>query len=382
MADRIVLPRERFGALLQALRDEGYQLVGPTVRDGAIVCAEITGLEDLPAGWTDVQEAGTYRLQRRTDDALFGYALGPQSWKQFLFVPQLRLWQAQRQETGFTIDTDSPPPPRLALIGARACELHAIAIQDRIFLRGTFADPDYAGRSADMFILAVNCAQAGGTCFCVSMRTGPRVTAGYDLAVTEILDGPHRFLIEVGSERGAAVLAHVEGEPAMQADTAAAARIIDHTARSMGRRLDTTDIQKLLDRNYEHLRWEQVAARCLSCANCTLVCPTCFCSTVTDVTDLTGTHAERWRRWDSCFTSAFSYIHGGSVRATTRSRYRQWLTHKLATWIDQFGTSGCVGCGRCITWCPVGIDLTDEVAALRARKASAPSTKEGEHGDA
>jgi ferredoxin len=96
-----------------------------------------------------------------------------------------------------------------------------------------------------------------------------------------------------------------------------------------------------------------------------MACPTCFCTTVDDVTDLTGSQAVRSRRWDSCFSMDFSYIHGGSVRSSGASRYRQWLTHKLASWQDQFGASGCVGCGRCITWCPVGIDLTEEVEAIR-----------------
>jgi Fe-S oxidoreductase len=96
-----------------------------------------------------------------------------------------------------------------------------------------------------------------------------------------------------------------------------------------------------------------------------MVCPTCFCTTVEDVSDVTGDHAERWRRWDSCFTLGFSYIHGGSIRNSGKARYRQWMTHKLASWIDQFGTSGCVGCGRCITWCPVGIDITEEARAIR-----------------
>ncbi|HEY2386498.1 MAG TPA: 4Fe-4S dicluster domain-containing protein [Candidatus Binatia bacterium] len=365
--DRAILSVPALGSLLQALRDDGHQLVGPTVRDGAIVYAEIAGLEDLPQGWTETQEAGTYRLHRRDDDALFGYALGPQSWKQFFFAPRVRLWQARRggNET-FTIVEESGSPPRLALIGARSCDLHAIAIQDRVFLREGAEDPDYAARRAGTFVVAVNCGQAGGTCFCVSMKTGPRVSEGFDLALTELLDVPHRFLVELGSARGAALLGRVVSAPASDTDRVAADEIVERTARSMGRTLDTGGIKELLYGSYEHRRWDEVATRCLACANCTLVCPTCFCATVEDVTDLTGDHAERWRRWDSCFTLDHSYLHGGSVRSSTRARYRQWLTHKLATWIDQFGTSGCVGCGRCVTWCPVAIDITQEVAAIRA----------------
>jgi sulfhydrogenase subunit beta (sulfur reductase) len=356
-------------ALLTALRMDGYQLIGPTMRDGAIVYDTITGLGELPAGWTEVQEAGTYRLRRRDDEALFGYAVGPQSWKRFFFVPRLRLWTAHREGTGFSVETETAAPPRLALIGARSCDLHAIAVQDRTFLEGPFADPDYAARRREVFVVAVNCGVAGGTCFCVSMQTGPRVERGFDLALTELGErdpGEHRFVVEVGSERGAALLARLEHEPAAEEDLRAAGEVSERTARSMGRTLDTREIKELLYRNLEHPRWDEVAGRCLGCTNCTLVCPTCFCSTVEDVTDLGGTTAERWRRWDSCFTQDHSYLHGGSVRASVRSRYRQWMTHKLASWIDQFGTSGCIGCGRCITWCPVGIDLTEETAAIRA----------------
>jgi sulfhydrogenase subunit beta (sulfur reductase) len=371
-AERYLLTREGFGLLLRMLRDDAYTLVGPVVRDGAIVHAEIRGIEDLRPGWTAVQEAGTYRLRRRDDDALFGYAVGPQSWKQLFFVPRLRLFQARKMAEGFAVEQDETRPPKLALIGARSCDLHAIAVQDRTFLHGPFADPDYAARRKDVFVVAVNCGQADGTCFCVSVNTGPRATLGFDLALTELLGADSGFVVDVGSDRGRQLLRRVEAEGASLAWLAApeqqqqADDIVASTARSMGRAMDTAGIKELLYRNQEHPRWDDVAGRCLACTNCTLACPTCFCSSVEDVSDLAGQTAERWRRWDSCFTLDHSYLHGGSVRASTRARYRQWLTHKVASWIDQFGTSGCVGCGRCITWCPVGIDMTEEVAAIRA----------------
>jgi ferredoxin len=353
--------------LIDVLQRRGYRVVGPTVRDGAIVYDELRGAADLPIGWTDEQDGGTYRLKRRDDGAHFGYAVGPHSWKQFLHPPALRLWRARRRERGFEVVPEAEPPPQYAFIGVRACELHAIAIQDRVFLQGPYVDPGYQARRQPAFIVAVNCAQAGGTCFCASMGTGPRATSGYDLALTEVVAGAqHYFVVEVGTALGAEVVAEVPHRPASEDERQAADGVVAHTATQLRRSLDTADIRALLYRNFEHPRWEEVAARCLTCGNCTMVCPTCFCTRVEDVTALGSVQAERWRQWDSCFTMDFSYIHGGSVRASPKARYRQWLTHKLATWIDQFGTSGCVGCGRCITWCPVAIDITEEVRAIRA----------------
>ncbi len=360
------------GQLFAALQRRGFQLVGPTLRDGAIVYDAISSTADLPAGWTDDQDGGSYRLRRRDDGAWFGYNVGPQSPKRYLFPPSSLLWRGRRQDGGFIAEPAADPPPRLAFIGVRSCELHAIAIQDRVFGGGEYPDPDYATRREGAFLVAVNCGQAGGTCFCVSMGTGPKAAAGFDLALTELLDGGgHRFLVETGTGRGAEVMHEVECSPATGQDMAAAEEITARTAASMGRELDTGGIRDLLYANFEHPRWDDVASRCLACGNCTMVCPTCFCFRVEDVTGLAGTAAERHRSWDSCFAVDHSYLHGGPVRESNRARYRQWMTHKLATWIDQFGTSGCVGCGRCITWCPVGIDITAEAAAIRATGTAA-----------
>jgi ferredoxin len=366
------MTREEFPALFTALRDCGYALIGPTLGDQAIVYDSIQGIDDLPIGWTDEQDAGRYRLRRRDDNALFGYNLGPQSWKALLYPPALSLWKARKTDSGFEVLPADGAAPRMAFIGARPCELHAIAVQDRVLSGAGYADPHYVSRRQPVLIIAVQCSQAGGTCFCGSLGTGPRAVQGFDLALTELIAGDrHEFVIEVGSEAGAGILARVPHRPASEVDWSAAQQASARAARQMQRHLDPGGLKALLYRNAEHPRWEEVARRCLACGNCTMVCPTCFCTAVEDVTALDGRSAERLRRWDSCFNRRFAYIHGGSLRDSVRSRYRQWLTHKLASWQDQFGSSGCVGCGRCITWCPVGIDITEEVAALRANGAGA-----------
>lgn len=352
--------------LFDALHARGYSTIGPYIEQNVIVYSEIRTVAELPIGWTDVQEGGAYRLERRDDAALFGYTVGPHSWKRFLSPPLRMLWRARKTPEGFEFLDDSAPPPRYAFIGVRACELHAIQRLDAIYTGGGVIDDDYQARRSAAFIVAVNCGKAGATCFCASLDSGPAVGPGYDLALTELLDGEHRFVVAVGSPRGAEVLAELPHRTATEGEIELAEAVVAQAASQMGRTLETTGLQELLYRNIEHPHWDKVAERCLTCGNCTMVCPTCFCFTIEDTTDLAGQTAERWRRTDSCFSTAFSFISSGSIRTSAKARYRQWLVHKLAAWQEQFGSIGCVGCGRCITWCPVGIDLTAEVAALRA----------------
>jgi ferredoxin len=374
IGDEVVIDSDGLEVLITSLGELGYETRGPTVRNGAILPGPVQGVADLPVGTHDTQSPGRYRLEQGDDATVFGWAVGPGSWKAEFFPPTQDLWSATVDDEGVSVTVPDATTAPLAIIGARPCELAGLAVLDRVLLEGTYPDPRYSARRAGSFVLVAECGSPAGTCFCTSMGSGPGVENGFDLALTEVDDGQgHRFVVRVGTERGGEVLARVPVSPASDRDLAARQRVVASAEASIDRRLETKGLAELLSRNLDHPRWDEVAERCLACGNCTLVCPTCFCSDVSDTTDLSGT-VERRRTWASCFDLDHSYLHGGPVRSSTSSRYRQWLTHKLSTWWDQFDTSGCVGCGRCIAWCPVGIDLTEEAAAIRASDGSVRSS--------
>lgn len=361
--------------VIDQLRADGYRTIGPQVGDGAVIYDDLSDVSQIPFGKLDVQDGGYYRLVEDDSAGYFDHVVGPHSLKNFLFPARETLLEVQRIGDEWETRVPEVSSTKLAVIGARSCDLHALAVQDRVFLEGEYVDPAYQARREGLFVVAVNCRRAAATCFCHSMKTGPAVKSGFDLALTEL---DTVFVVEIGTEGGGNVMASTTWSPCSSERLQQAQQLpveLEQHMRSRSeegvngnrkqRHLDTADIHDLLLGNLDHPRWDAVAERCLACANCTLVCPTCFCSSVAEVSDLTGEHVTRERSWASCFTAEHSYMNSGTVRKSTASRYRQWLTHKLASWIDQFGVSGCVGCGRCITWCPVGIDLTEEVAAIR-----------------
>jgi ferredoxin len=361
-----VLPAEALQSLVIALEQQGFQPVGPVVQDGHLELDHLDTVGDLPRGWTTTADAGIFSLSRRSDQAYFGFNLGQESWKKFFFPARLPLFKSQSLGNHVSFDPIADPAPPYALIGVRACELAALNVHDRTLRDGPYPDPTYTARRQAAFIVAVNCTESDAACFCASLGTGPGVSAGFDLALTELVDAhAHVFLIRAGSARGEAILAKLPHQPANATQQEQARLLIRAAANSQTRALQTHDLPGFLYDHYDHPQWDKVADRCLSCSNCALVCPTCFCHAIVDEMDLAGEQAERIRQWDVCHMLEHSYIHGGYIRTSTRSRYRQWLTHKIATWIDQFNCLGCIGCGRCLVWCPVAIDITAEMQAIR-----------------
>ncbi|SEJ51329.1 4Fe-4S dicluster domain-containing protein [Demequina mangrovi] len=372
MDDIRILEPEGLDALIAALHERGYRVVGPTVRGDAIVTGDIYAASDLPQGVGDTQQAGAYRLRRRDDDAYFGFADPAQSTKPVFFPAEEVVWRGRRDEGHFTVERDAPKDQAVALLGVRSCDLRAVQIHDAVLADRPFHDAHYVARRDGTFTVAVACGEPATTCFCASMGTGPRPAAtneqtgepAYDLLLTEVMAPEHRFVLEVGTERGREVADAFDTTRAGQEAQQEAIAVSDAAAARQTRGINTDTIHDVLRASAESPRWDDVASRCLACTNCTLVCPTCFCTTIQDTSDLAGDNAERHRVWDSCFSESFSYIHGGPLRGDVKARYRQWITHKLSSWQDQFGMLGCVGCGRCIAWCPVGIDITEEAAAL------------------
>ncbi len=364
-AKAYVLEAENLEKLMAHLRESGYMVLGPTVRDEGIVYEELKSAGQLPVGYAETQGPGSYRLKKSNKKTFFGFTVGQESWKKFLYPSVRNFLTASKNGNRFDAGYEEANSGKMAFFGVRACELAALKILDKIFLEGPYIDSGYEAARKNLFIVAINCSQPSDNCFCTSMGTGPKATEDYDLALTEVLNGKeHYFVVESGSNAGEKAIAGLNLSEAAPENIEKRDEVIAKAISGISKKLSTGELSEKLDAAFDDRHWDKIAERCLTCGNCTMVCPTCFCTNVEDTTDLTGDNAFRTRSWDSCHTVAFSYIHGGSIRTSEMARYRQWMMHKLTHWKKQFGTFGCVGCGRCITWCPVGIDITEEAKIL------------------
>ncbi|MES9991240.1 MAG: 4Fe-4S dicluster domain-containing protein [Candidatus Thiodiazotropha sp.] len=353
------LPRSALQALFTVLQQAGYKIYGPTVRDGVIQFDYLDSPDRLPLGVSNDQQPGRYRLETGESQRLFDWNHGSQALKPLCFAPREVLWQERLEPYGFQRTLPEVTPT--AVIGVRACDLAALLIHDQHFELEMRPDPHYRQRRESLLLIGVDCAHSASTCFCASTADGPALDGGYDIGMAELDEG---FLIWHQSEKGEAITGQLALKNADQAQLEAMLESSRQAAKEQQRQLPGNEALQQLYERLDHVHWEQVAERCLSCGNCTAVCPTCFCYQVEHEMALTGDAAEMVRSWDSCFSPTHSDMGHFQVRSSIKHRYRQWLTHKLAGWQVQQRRIGCTGCGRCITWCPVGIDLTQEVTAV------------------
>ncbi|MBW2455566.1 MAG: 4Fe-4S dicluster domain-containing protein [Deltaproteobacteria bacterium] len=353
------LPHDGLQGLLDLLAGRGYEVIGPRVKEGAVVLAPVKQASDLPWGVRETQSPGSYTLEDGDPQRAFGWTIGPSSLKPFLFRQQETLWQSSVDDQGrLRFESVVQARPQ-AVIGVRPCDVAAMLLQDRVFLGGDNVDLRYQARREALFTVAVNCTQGVETCFCVSQGGSPRVERGFDMALTEMDGG---LLAEAGSAAGEEVLRELSLEPATEAQRQVAEADIAETATRQRRRTPPQEqLEQALRTSRDHPQWDVIGERCESCGNCTKLCPTCICHKQMHLPSLDGEGGEQVREWASCQSEAHSYVSGKSLRAERRERYRMRVTHKFANWREQFGTPGCVGCGRCISWCTHGIDMTENL---------------------
>lgn len=348
---------------------KSHRIIGPKIENDVLILTE-TGFEDIPSGYKDRQKPGSYKISKENENDIFSFSIGPDSFKRFFHPPMKELFNFKKTKKAISLTPVLKNEKPLALIGVRACDISAIKLYDRVFLEGVVRDSNYESLRKDALIIGVNCLYPGDNCFCSSMGTGPEIKDNFDIAITELKDC---FLMEIGSVAGKKIIEGLPSDRVEESDMNEKASVIENCRRLIKKSVRAEELPWLIYKNLEHPRWSDIARRDLECGNCTQVCPTCFCNSSYDYLQLSGVANKsseisgvRVMKWDSCFSRNFARVHGGNFRPSRRARFRQWMSHKLAYTFEQFGLTGCVGCGRCITWCPAGIDITQELEALRS----------------
>jgi ferredoxin len=346
-------------ALLRNLQGLGYTVVGPSLSEGVVRLREIDDAGDLAAGILDEHAPGRYTVASGSR-LMFASVNGPDSPKKFLHPAEVEIQRLAEADRGFKEVSRFHSQKKYAFVGIRPCDLKGVEVMDRTMMAPGFEDPVYSSFRKDSVFVVVNCTRSGSNCFCTTMGTGPEAESGYDVAITEL---PDKLILDV-PEKSIGLLRGVDATPASEDDVREGREAVARARDQMNRRFERENLSAKMGEGMDSSVWGQAAERCLACGNCSLVCPTCFCNSLQDREDLAEGTVSRVRVWDSCLSKEFTYSAGGNPRQQKLARYRQFVMHKFAYWPEQFGPYGCVGCGRCVTWCPVGIDITATVSGV------------------
>ncbi len=271
-----------------------------------------------------------------------------------LFLPQSEVLLRYKSRVNRLEEDITTPKPRI-IMGIRPCDATALTLLDTVFDQEDYRDPYWSAKRDATLLIGMGCVEPPQTCFCTTVGYGPFSHAGLDAMITEVVDS---YMVEVFSDRVNELFSDLP--IASQAQENLVNDIQLRAKKSMSPAFETTNLKGTLDQIFESDYWEKIAESCLGCGICTFLCPTCFCFDIVDEVQ----RNERVRNWDTCMFRIYSQeASGHNPRPTRSERTRQRLMHKFSYWLDHIGKIGCTGCGRCVRYCPVGLDIR---AMLRA----------------
>lgn len=252
----------------------------------------------------------------------------------------------------------------LVLFGLHACDINALNRLDKVLMGAVYPMPYYAAKRVNMFIIGTAC-EPQPFCFCRSMGADT-VTHGFDLFVTDIGE---RYFIEILSADAYAFVKELKTAQPEEADHALYLRTLAEKNAKFTTRVDTTDLTKVLDMEFQSPVWQQWGDRCLGCGACSSVCPTCYCYGVEETVDVSLRKARKTKMLYSCNIVDFAEVAGGHnfrPERSTRLKYRYY--HKHRGFVEAYEESLCVGCGRCGEACPAGITVPEVIASVRGEE--------------